>query len=58
MNCESCLNSRPVISENGIHPVCCLSEKKAKECIVSGKHYIKHPAKKEDEHGRLRMDAV
>lgn len=46
MNCESCLNSRPVISENGIHPVCCLSAKKAKECIVSGKHYIKHPATK------------
>lgn len=28
-DCEKCLNSRPIISENGCHAVCCLSQKKA-----------------------------
>lgn len=33
MKCETCLNSRPIISENGIHYVCCLSDKKAVRCM-------------------------
>lgn len=36
MKCDSCLNSRPVISENGFHHVCCLSSKAAQNCL-SGK---------------------
>lgn len=35
--CEKCLKSRPVISENGYHAVCCLSQKKAIDCIMGKK---------------------
>lgn len=37
--CETCLNSRPIISENGLHRVCCLSSKKAVDCITGKKKY-------------------
>ncbi len=37
--CETCLNSRPIISENGLHSVCCLSSKKAVDCIINKKDY-------------------
>lgn len=30
--CEGCVHSRAVISENGLHYVCCLSPKKAMQC--------------------------
>lgn len=33
--CDSCLNSRVVISENGLRSICCLSEKKAVACITN-----------------------
>ena len=43
--CDMCLNSRHIISENGFHPICCLSEKNSLECITGEKdHYIQHPA--------------
>jgi hypothetical protein len=32
--CDTCLNSRPIISENGIHLVCCLSVKRAVGCLM------------------------
>lgn len=32
--CEECLHSRPVVSENGYHYICCLSPKKAVNCIA------------------------
>lgn len=35
--CDTCLNSRPVISENGMHNVCCLSSKAARDCILRKK---------------------
>ena len=48
MKCETCLNSRPVISENGYHWVCTLSDKKAVSCIMNGyKHYEQGRAKDE-----------
>lgn len=34
MKCDGCLNSRRIISENGLHSLCCLSDKKAMECIT------------------------
>lgn len=37
MNCDECVNSRTVISENGYHSVCCLSEKEWFNCST-GKH--------------------
>ena len=42
--CDSCLNSRMVISENGLHSICCLSEKKAIDCMFGEKdHYVEFP---------------
>ena len=37
MKCDNCINSRSVISENGIHRVCCLSEKDAVNCLIGKK---------------------
>ena len=34
MKCDGCLNSRRIVSENGFHSICCLSEKKAIDCIT------------------------
>lgn len=48
VSCDTCLNSRAVVSENGYNRICCLSEKEAVECITRKKnHYIKHPAIKD-----------
>lgn len=33
--CDLCINSRTIISENGYHYICCLSEKEAMECILN-----------------------
>jgi len=49
MKCESCLNRYAVISENGLHYNCSLSEKQAIECILRKKeHYIKMPVVTEE----------
>ena len=37
--CDTCLYSRVIISENGYHSVCCLSQKKAVDCITKQKDY-------------------
>ena len=37
MKCDNCLNARKVISENGLHSICCLSEKVAMDCIMGKK---------------------
>lgn len=37
MKCDNCLNARRVISENGLHSICCLSEKVAMDCIMGKK---------------------
>ena len=37
--CEQCLHSRPIVSENGINYGCCLSAKKAVECMFGVKYY-------------------
>ena len=34
MKCDNCLNARRIISENGLHSVCCLSERVAVNCLV------------------------
>ena len=38
MKCDNCLNARRVISENGLHSLCCLSEKVAMDCIMGEKN--------------------
>lgn len=40
--CDLCINSRAIISENGCHYICCLSEKKAMECILNVKEYFRY----------------
>lgn len=38
--CEKCLKSRLIVSENGYHAVCCLSQKKAMDCIMGKKNHF------------------
>lgn len=40
--CNKCINSRPIISENGYHSICCLSDNKATECLIN-KTYFELP---------------
>lgn len=35
MKCSKCVSTRLIISENGLHPVCALSPKAAKNCIMN-----------------------
>ena len=35
--CEECLHSRIIVSENGYHAACCLSQKKAIDCMIGKK---------------------
>lgn len=44
--CGSCLNSRMIVSENSLHSICCLSAKKAVDCMLGEKdHYVEFPKK-------------
>ena len=52
MKCDSCLHSRTIVSENGFHSICCLSDKDALECLKSGEFYVEHPRYKEHENDR------
>lgn len=55
--CDSCLNSRMVTSENGLHSICCLSEKKAVACMFGEKdHYVEFPNIKLDKIEPLPTD--
>ena len=38
MKCDNCLNSRKIISENGLHSKCCLSDKAAMNCFIGKKN--------------------
>ena len=49
LNCDKCLYSRPIVSENGIHYRCCLTPKQAAQCIYDGRHYAENPTTKEKE---------
>lgn len=33
-DCETCLHSRRIISENGFHAICCLSSVQERKCII------------------------
>ena len=52
--CEKCLHSRPIISENGIHSVCCLSQKSAVDCVTGKKSQF--VTLKRDEDGTVRAE--
>lgn len=38
--CSKCLHSRLIISENGYHSVCCLSQKAAMDCMLGKKNHF------------------
>lgn len=38
--CDYCANARPIISENGIHHICTLSDTKALRCMANDAFYI------------------
>ena len=47
MRCDTCLHARSVISENGMHYVCCLSDKEVLYCLTGQEDsYVKNPMKK------------
>lgn len=35
--CDTCFNSRAVVSENGIHYTCCLPKKQVLDCLMGVK---------------------
>ena len=37
MKCDKCGHSRMVVSENGFHNVCCLSNKEQMKCLTGEK---------------------
>ena len=44
MKCETCLNKRPIVSENGIRDACLLSSRKAIACMTGrDDKYIQNP---------------
>lgn len=47
-DCERCLNGRPIISENGFHPICCLSQKAAIDCMTGKKNHFVTLTRDED----------
>jgi hypothetical protein len=40
MKCDYCMNSRPIISENGTHYSCCLTSQQLKKCLTGEKDYF------------------
>lgn len=36
-NCKECLNSRLVVSENGYHPICTLSDDDVYDCLSNNR---------------------
>lgn len=52
--CKECLHSRLIISENGYHPVCCLSKKKAMDCLIGKKNWF--ATVKKDKNNNLKAE--
>lgn len=44
--CETCLDSRCIVSENGFHYICCLKADDAMNCLMCKvDHYVENPMK-------------
>lgn len=48
--CDCCVYSRTIVSENGIHAICCLSSKAAVNCLT-GKENWHIAVKKTEQEG-------
>lgn len=53
--CEECLHSRPIISENGYHYICCLSSKKATDCMIGKESQFVTLEKDADGHIKVKF---
>lgn len=53
--CEKCLHSRPIVSENGIHSVCCLSQKSAINCMMGKKNHFAALGKNANENIKVKF---
>ena len=51
--CEECVHSRPIISENGYHSVCCLFPKAMVDCLMGKKSQFMTFEK--DENGNIKI---
>ena len=51
--CEECVHSRPIISENGHHSVCCLSSKAMVDCLMDKKSQFM--TFERDENGNIKI---
>ena len=50
MRCNYCLNARSVISENGLHSICCLKDDACIKCMLGKEDaFIRNPMKKDKE---------
>lgn len=48
-DCDTCLNTRVICSENGYHTICSLHHVASYNCITGKKnHYIRDPRVKKD----------
>lgn len=51
MKCDTCINARAILSENGWHYVCALSSKASSKCITGAKsQYVKSHEKESTNH--------
>lgn len=59
MKCETCLNRRMIVSENGVHSACCLSSVKATKCLTQQEsNYIEDPNMIEKPHTAQDLFAI
>ena len=54
-DCEKCIRSRLIISENGYHSVCCLSQQKAIDCMTGKKSQFVTLEKDENDNIKVKF---
>lgn len=54
-DCDKCLHSRMIISENGFHSVCCLPSKQATDCLIGKKSQFATLERDEDGHIKVKF---
>lgn len=54
-DCEKCLHRRLIVSENGYHSVCCLSQKAATDCMIGKKNQFVTLEKDENDNIKVKF---